>query len=69
MEALKHNEQLQIEAMANEKDLRFNEEFIRTTKRRLMDKTVRKLYYRQLSVAIAKWLGICKMRECQEGQY
>lgn len=46
MMAVKVNEQLQIEAMENEKMLRFNEEFIRTTKRRLMDKTVRKLYYR-----------------------
>lgn len=63
MAALKVNEKLQLEALENEKELRFQEEFIRTTKRRLMDKTVRKLYNRQLSVAMGKWLGICKLRE------
>lgn len=46
MGELKLNEQLQLQAMENEKELRFQEEFIRTTKRRLMDKTVRKLYNR-----------------------
>lgn len=37
---------MQNVAMENEQELRFNEEFIRTTKRRLTDKIVRKLYYR-----------------------
>ena len=52
--------------MQNEKELRHNEEFIRTTKRRLTDKIVRKLYYRQLSVAMGKWEGICKTKNIQE---
>ena len=55
--------------MQNEKELRHNEEFIRTTKRRLTDKIVRKLYYRQLSVAMGKWEGICKTKNIQEGQF
>lgn len=69
MHSLEVNEQMQNAAMENEKDLRQKEEFIRTTKRRLTEKIVRKLYYRQLGVAIGKWQGICKTREAQESQF
>jgi len=45
---MRDNEILQKEAMQNESELRFGEEFMRTTKRRMTEKTVRKLYNRQL---------------------
>ena len=34
-----------------------------------MDKTIRKLYYRQLSVAIAKWQCIVQLDNTQKDQY
>ena len=60
------NEKLQNEVLEGEKQLRIQAEAVRTSKRRTVDKTFRKLFYRRLSVAMGRWRGICHFRQGQE---
>ena len=55
-----------VTAHENERQLRFNEECLRTAKRRLLDKTMRKFQNRRLAVALGRWMDICNVRTTQE---
>ena len=59
---------MQTEALVEEKSLRVHAEAVRTSKRKMVDKTFRKLFYRQLAVAIGRWKDICNMRTGQESK-
>ena len=60
------NLQMQNEAIEGEKRLRQLDEQVRTSKRRMVDKTFRKLQNRQLATALYRWRGICHYRSHQE---
>jgi hypothetical protein len=47
-------------------NLRQKEELHRTAKRIIIDKTMRKLMYRKLAVALGRWMDICNLRTGQE---
>ena len=60
------NESMQNEALEGEKNLRVQAEAVRTSKRRMVDKTFKKLFYRRLSVAMGRWRDIIGLRQSQE---
>lgn len=52
--------------MASEGNLRFDEELIRTAKRKILDKTMRKFKNRTEAVGLGRWKDICNMKTSQE---
>ena len=56
-------------AMENERNLRFNEELVRTAKRQILDKTLKKLGNRRLAVGMGRWKDICNMKYSQEDKF
>ena len=56
------NERMQNEALEGEKHLRKLDEQVRTSKRRMVDKTFRKLFYRKVASAMGRWRDICGFR-------
>ena len=59
-------EQLTNEALEGEKQLRIIDEGVRSSKRKMVDKTFRKLFFRKLALAMGRWKDICKFRGQQE---
>ena len=53
-------------ALANEKYIGENEDKIRNLKRRLIDKTFRKLFFKRLSLGMKRWKKVCNLRGSQE---
>ena len=62
------NEKMQMEALEGEKQLRVHAEAVRTTKRKTVDKTFRKLFYRRLAVALGRWRDTIGLRQGQEAR-
>jgi|DEB0MinimDraft_12_1074336.scaffolds.fasta_scaffold03314_2 hypothetical protein len=59
-------EQAQLEALDGEKQLRVQAEAVKSSQRRMVDKTFRKLFYRRLAVALGRWKDICNDRSNKE---
>ena len=62
------NQKLQQEAEEGERNLRVHAEAVRTSKRRTVDKTFRKLFQRRQRSAICRWRDMCGLRQEQEGR-
>lgn len=54
------------EALNEEKKLRVKEEGVRTSKRRMVDKTFKKLFYRNLQNSIDRWKDVCNEKSSKE---
>ena len=63
---MEYNQKLQNEVLEAVKAERAMDEAVRTSKRRTVDKTFRKLFYRRLSTALGRWRGICHFKQGQE---
>jgi len=59
-------EQATIEALEGEKDNRAKAEMVRSSQRRMVDKTFKKLFYRRVAVALGRWKDICVTKGTQE---
>lgn len=57
---------MQNEALEGEKRLRIHAEQVRTSKRRMVDKTFRKLFYRKVATAMGRWRDICGFHQDKE---
>lgn len=60
------NEKMQSEALEGEKNLRIQAEAVRSSKKRMVDKTFKKLFFRRLSLALGRWRDIIGLRVRQE---
>jgi hypothetical protein len=60
---MEYNQKLQNEVLEGAKAERVRDEAVRTSKRRTVDKTFRKLFYRRLSTALGRWRGICHFKQ------
>lgn len=56
------------EALKNEQDIQWREDQIRSLKRRLIDKTFRKLLFKRQMLAMKRWKRTCNLRGSQEDQ-
>jgi uncharacterized membrane protein (DUF106 family) len=54
------------QALDEQKNLRVHAEAVRTSQRKMVDKTFRKLFYRKLAVALGRWKDICVHKNEQE---
>jgi len=60
------NEMWHKEAMERAAHIKNYEEAYKVSKRRLVEKTFRKLFYRKLAVCVGRWKDICGLRGGQE---
>ena len=65
---IRESEQLQMEAMEGDNTLKDKADADSTSKRRMVDKTFRKLMFRQQSVALGRWKDVCVHRGAQEAK-
>ena len=56
------------DALKNEQNIQWREDQIRSLKRRLIDKTFRKLFFKRQMLAMKKWKRTCNLRGSQEQQ-
>jgi hypothetical protein len=61
-----NNSQWHKEALGNENNIQNQEDSIRNLKRRLIDKTFKKLFFNRLSLGIKRWKKVCNLRGSQE---
>ena len=60
------NSQWHKEALANEKNIQNQDDSLRNLKRRLIDKTFKKLFFKRLSLGMKRWKKTCNLRGSQE---
>lgn len=56
------------DAQKNEQNLQWREDQLRNLKRRLIDKTFRKLFFKRLGLGMKRWKKVCNLRGSQEEQ-
>ena len=61
-------EQRTLEALEGEKQNRAKDEMVRSSQRKMVDKTFKKLFYRKVAVALGRWKDICNEKKVQEDQ-